>query len=450
MLTVACYSEGTEYEREAEILKASLDRVGMAHHVEGFPTRGDWYANTAEKARFIRRIRDEVKGPLLYVDVDAFVHENCDAYFKDLADRGYDFGAHWYRGPAKGGDRTQKREEGWRMLSGTLFLGDTPGCRQLLSDWTALNDLWRSRGMMQGGGQKNLWFTTTCRKDLRIARLPGGYCYVFDRSFFYEPGEPIVIEHTIASRDHRGREQRTRGRARRVTELRQLLATPLRQLHVPQPLRNERVMADPMRQYWIDRYQRQGKYYVARAGRRDSYAEQHQALAPVLRDLVTGKRVLDFGCGPQRFRDVLEEQGREYVGVDLIPGLGTEELEDELPRGFDCAVAILVLQHIVDPAVYAHWGRQLFESLNPGGRLVVVDHDVQPGMAAHMAPRGIRGLTQLAPWHRAEVCGEYDGHWIGMLERAPAPTDQPEQPEQPEQPARRPRRQRKQPERKKP
>jgi hypothetical protein len=113
----------------------------------------------------------------------------------------------------------------------------------------------------------------------------------------------------------------------------------------------------------------------------------------------------------------MEEGGREYVGVDLIPGLGTQPLTDQLPRGFDCGVAIMVLQHIVDPEIYAHWVRELFACLNLGGRLIVVDHKVQAGMEAHMAPRGIEGLKALAPWSRTEIVGEYDGHWIGYLVR---------------------------------
>lgn len=429
MLTIACYSEHTAYQEEAELLAASLRRVGMTHRIEGFPSRGDWYANTAEKARFIRRMRSEQSGPLLYVDVDAFVHHNCDAYFEELAGGGFDFGAHWYRGPAHGADRTQVRPEGWRMLSGTLFLGDTERCRRLVENWTALNELWRSVNLTQGAGQKNLWFTLTCMPDVKVMRLPGEYCYVADRFWAYEKRERerVVIEHTIASRDHRAIERQTASRANRVAQLRRFLARPYRAPDAPTP--TELIMADPMRAYWIDRYKRQGKFYVARGGKPNSFTEQRDALVPQLRLLVGGRRVLDFGCGPQRFRDVLEEGGRQYVGVDLIPGLGTQPLADELPRGFDTAVCILVLQHITDPAIYRHWIRQLYESLNPGGRLVVIDHMPRPDMEGHMRPRGLDGLTALAPWTRAEITGEYDGHWIGILERGVAdlPFEEPQE-----------------------
>lgn len=170
---------------------------------------------------------------------------------------------------------------------------------------------------------------------------------------------------------------------------------------------------DPER-YWPERYQRQGPTYVARGGRKRDYALEQSAIAPFLRRVVVGPRVLDFGCGVGRFRDVLGE-GREYTGVDLIPGLGTQPLVRELPRGFDTAVAIMVLQHITDELVYRHWANELFECLNPGGRLVVVDHNTIEKPGAHMRPRGRRFLISTAPWRSITTSTPYDGHWCGWL-----------------------------------
>ena len=209
MLVVAYYSMGTPYEAEAALLRSSLNRVGMDHYIVGVPNRGGWYANTAHKAVFLRDQRRAHKGPLLYVDVDAFVHENCAAYFDALGPKGVDFGAHWFRGPAKGHDRSKVCNKGWWMLSGTLYLGDTLGCRTLLDNWVRMNTLFAQSGIVQGGGQKNLWYLVTCMEDdLKVERLPGRYCYVFDKPWAYDEDEPVIIEHTIGSRQHRpGRDQ---------------------------------------------------------------------------------------------------------------------------------------------------------------------------------------------------------------------------------------------------
>lgn len=220
------------YATEAELLVRSLDRVGMEHEITSIESRGNWYANTSYKPMFLRERRATMTGPLLYLDVDAFVHHNCTAYFEELAARHMDFGAHWYAGPAKGYDWSRIRRDamgnlnGWWMLSGTLFLGDTLRCRRLLFAWCAINETLQQCGVMEGGGQKNLWFLTTCMEDLRVERLPGRYCYVFDKERAYPDTEPRIIEHTIASRDHRAVERQTPARQSKHREFRKILAFP--------------------------------------------------------------------------------------------------------------------------------------------------------------------------------------------------------------------------------
>lgn len=162
--------------------------------------------------------------------------------------------------------------------------------------------------------------------------------------------------------------------------------------------------------YWPARYRKQGKSYVAHGGRESSYTEQYNAIAPFLRERAKG-RVLDFGCGPQRFRDCFED----YVGVDLIPGLGTEPLGKTLPTGFDTAVAVMVLQHIVDGAAYRYWVEQLWKCLNPGGRLLIVDHVPMDGMAEHMRPRGIGALALLNAGSQYRIVDVWQHHWMGVL-----------------------------------
>ena len=173
------------------------------------------------------------------------------------------------------------------------------------------------------------------------------------------------------------------------------------------------------RDYWVNRYAEQGDSYVATEGSAAVSDDQFVSLLPCLEALVpTGGRILDFGCGPGRFRSFLESRG-EYVGVDLIPGLGTEELGEQLPTGFDCTVAVMVLQHIVDEDEYNHWIRQLFASLKPGGVLVVVDHDPMEDPDAHILPRGYLSILNdptCEGFHHTHV---YQDHWVGTFEKRP-------------------------------
>jgi len=235
LTTIGFFSYGTPYEQEARLLAASLDRVKMKYVLRGFPDRGDWYANTAAKAELIREARYSMEGPLLYVDVDACVHANCAAYFEGLADAGVDFGVHWFAGPSKGKKRkdvcacVRQRpcNRPHRLLSGTLFLGDTAPARNLVDRWVDKNAELRRAGIIDAGGQKNLWRVVVemeAEGSLLMEKIPGRYCIVGDKLFAYPPGERTIIEHTIASRENRDVRGRFNGwRQRRMMELRQMV-----------------------------------------------------------------------------------------------------------------------------------------------------------------------------------------------------------------------------------
>lgn len=169
--------------------------------------------------------------------------------------------------------------------------------------------------------------------------------------------------------------------------------------------------------YWPARYERQGPSYVAKGGSTVSDAEQLADLTPILRGLPSGGTVLDFGCGPGRFRPVLEERFDAYVGMDLIQGFGTEPLAPVAGRGFDAIVTVFVLQHIVDEAIYTATVTDLYEGLSEGGYLFVVDSEPVDSPAAHMAPRGFDALADAFPWTGATRTGTYRNHWTGLFVR---------------------------------
>ena len=220
MKVVSFYTDNGSYKAEAELFTASLDRVGMRYHIEEVEDGGDWYENTRQKPQFIQRMLRESSEPILYLDVDAFVHKNCEEYFDKLADNGTDFGAHWFQGPSKGWDKKKVQKDGWWMLSGTLFFNNTEQANRLVDTWCLLNDTLYRQGIAEGGGQKNLWFLNTCINGVVVARIPGRYCFVFDKPWAYPKAEPCIIEHTIASRDHRDGDYReTIPRAKRIKEL---------------------------------------------------------------------------------------------------------------------------------------------------------------------------------------------------------------------------------------
>lgn len=189
MLVIAYYTADMAYRAEVERLRASLNHVGMSSRILAIPRCGDWDDAVAYKPIFVRGMRNKHSGPLLYIDVDAVVHKNCERYFDNLIG---DFGVHWF--------------EGKRLLSGTMWFGDTDNARRLLDVWCARNEEKRARGDRTGGGQRNLWevINEGMVPGLNMIRLPGRYCYVFRKPEAYPEGEPRIIEHLLASRENRG------------------------------------------------------------------------------------------------------------------------------------------------------------------------------------------------------------------------------------------------------
>ena len=155
----------------------------------------------------------------------------------------------------------------------------------------------------------------------------------------------------------------------------------------------------------------------------------HYAL-PAMVDLagdVTGRRVLDAGCGAGPLAAALRERGAQVTGLDASPAmvalaqqrLGPEtevvvaDLAEPLPFGtgeFDDVVASLVLHYLED------WSSPLAELhrvLRPGGRLILaVNHPViRPVVypdddyfetSAYTEDHTFDGQTvQLTFWHRS-------------------------------------------------
>lgn len=143
-------------------------------------------------------------------------------------------------------------------------------------------------------------------------------------------------------------------------------------------------------EYWTKWHEERGAN-TARSGGGGSYEAEKRAIEPWLKDaLPRGGRVLDFGCGPGRFRPAIESVAGEYVGIDIIPGLSTIEPGAAIPGSVDAVVAIMVLQHITDDDEYIRVVDELLGALRPGGLLFLVDHepDSEAEWGAHMLPRG--------------------------------------------------------------
>jgi len=191
LLVVSFFTAGTEYKGIAKNLKASLDKFRIPYAICGQIDQGSWELNTAHKAAFLWHCLDlNGKGwRLLWIDCDAVVQAPLD-FFDSPAVAGADIAAHVRKG----------RE----LMSGTLYLEDSPVTRDVVQRWIELNIDFPRRLE-----QTNLHQAILEQPTVKFVELPPEYCFIFDTFRREHAHLKPVIEHFQASR--RLRKRTTKG-----------------------------------------------------------------------------------------------------------------------------------------------------------------------------------------------------------------------------------------------
>ena len=182
-----------DYQADASRLIDSLEVFKIPKHIQRIPTLGSWAANTGYKPSFLLDMRSKYSGPIVWIDCDAIVrkypHEFDDlADPKKIAPRPVDMAVHY--------------RNGTDLLSGTIYIGDTPAAPGILGDWIA-----KQIEYPETWDQRTLAATLAAHEDLILVYdLPDTYTFIFDIMRRSNPlGEP-VIEHFQSSRRTRRRE----------------------------------------------------------------------------------------------------------------------------------------------------------------------------------------------------------------------------------------------------
>jgi hypothetical protein len=193
---VGYYTTGTPYEAEAHTLALNLDLLELNYHIKAVPNLGSWQKNTQYKAHFVKEMLLAHSGePLIYLDVDAEI-KSTPIFLGNLK---CDIAFHRFRGH--------------ELLSGTLYLGNTPKLMEVVDNWIALCAQYPERfpaGMLNHYPRGDIaWdqrmldvaINRTCGVTAII--LPPEYTFISDMSEKWYPGVKPIILHTAASRRYR-------------------------------------------------------------------------------------------------------------------------------------------------------------------------------------------------------------------------------------------------------
>ena len=163
-LVIAYYTKDTPYVGEAEVLKLSLASMGYSYKVCGVSNRGTWQKNTQMKAEFIQQMLAVHPGrPMLYLDVDAIMVKR-PVFLNDLC---ADIAAVHFC----------KQNE---LLSGTVFFGNTPKCREVVDCWIRINADHPKflPGHKLAWDQRTLQLAINRIEGVNFVELPQGYTWI--------------------------------------------------------------------------------------------------------------------------------------------------------------------------------------------------------------------------------------------------------------------------------
>lgn len=174
-LIVCCYTLDTPYEKEVKRLIETTKKLGIATCIEGVPNLGTWEKNCQYKANYILKMMEQQPANVVWVDADAEFHHIPTLFDQLQCELAYHY-LHYRR----------------ELLSGTLFLKNTPKVHQLVKDWIALN------ATNNHWDQKNLQKLVEADPKLKKEILPAEYCYI--KNHKHQQVTDPVITHFQASR----------------------------------------------------------------------------------------------------------------------------------------------------------------------------------------------------------------------------------------------------------
>ncbi|TWF57155.1 putative nucleotide-diphospho-sugar transferase [Neorhizobium alkalisoli] len=357
---VGFYTAGTRYEREAQRLAASVQKLGLPLDLEAIEPGQGWLDNVRAKPHVLKRIRQRLRGPLFYVDVDAILHSDPWPYL-----RGY------------GGDAVIGTHVAGEVLSGSLLLHDTAGAHELLDQWIVEQqrqpEAWDQHALKAVVHRS---YREKSVNKLDIQYLPASMIAIFDQT--YNPPITPVVEHLQASREEKqegeqGRQNAERRRARVEAIENELGLAPISSPVVAEMPSYAQQAASIRNAATTALMEKRASDHTRWANEQNLHSDWSERAAVAATMIGGSSPVIDLGCGKMNLEAFLPE-GALYLPADLVPRdertLKCDLNEGILPDRFAAVVVMLgVLEYVHEPPILferlaKRWSR-LVMSYNP-------------------------------------------------------------------------------------
>jgi hypothetical protein len=185
---IAFHTDDEIYRHEANRFTRRLDQLGLKYDITVVPPRGEWVENCAMKSEFIRDARKRLRGPLLYFDVDAFVHKDPWPYLSL-----YD------------GHVAAYIHSDGELISSTILLNDSPETLDLIEQWVSeqrLRPKDYDQRVLQDIVERD---EQSERSRFSFQRLPPNFCYIPGKKYSSVFGDIIVEQLQVSRVTKRGR-----------------------------------------------------------------------------------------------------------------------------------------------------------------------------------------------------------------------------------------------------
>ncbi len=181
---ISFYTRNWEYPEYAKKMKRSCVQLGLEHHIVEKQNTGNWLKNTAIKPHFILEALQELKRPVLWIDVDGSILKR-----PELLKSGYphDFAAR---------RMAEHRSRIWQV--GTMYFNYTEATLNFLNVWTS--ELPKYRGSDEGA-LDIIWRSNPELVDtLSVGELPKEYFEML-RGTGAVPSSDTIVCHRASKDD---------------------------------------------------------------------------------------------------------------------------------------------------------------------------------------------------------------------------------------------------------